>query len=318
MRIVIALGGNALLRRGDPMTTEVQQRNIKIAAEAIAPLAAGHSIVIVHGNGPQVGLLSLQAESYAGAEPYPLDVLDAGTQGMIGYLIQQELRNLLPPDRQVATLLTMITVDPADPAFAHPTKFVGPVYDKDAADKLAAAKGWAFRQDGTAWRRVVPSPEPRRILEIEPISWLLDRGAVVICAGGGGIPTVYPSSAPGVLVGVEAVIDKDLASELLAENLSAELFVMATDVDGVYLDWGTPQQQRLDQVTPDDLAGYQFAAGSMGPKVEAAARFVAKTGGRAAIGSLADIAGIVAGTAGTNVVTDSAHAGAAAGSLTPQ
>jgi carbamate kinase len=313
MRIVIALGGNALLRRGDPMTMQVQRRNVRIAAEAIAPLAAAHSIVMVHGNGPQVGLLSLQAESYAGAEPYPLDVLDAGTQGMIGYLIQQELRSLLPPENQVATLLTMITVDPADPAFAHPAKFVGPVYDKNAADELAAEKGWTFRQDGSAWRRVVPSPQPQRILEIQPITWLLDRGAVVICAGGGGIPTVYPSSGPGALAGVEAVIDKDLASELLAEDVNADLFLMATDVDGVYLDWGTPRQRRLDRVTPEELAGYEFAAGSMGPKVEAAARFAAKTGGRAAIGSLADIAGIVAGTAGTNVVKHSAPAGAALG-----
>jgi carbamate kinase len=303
MRIVIALGGNALLRRSDRMTTEVQRRNIAVAARAIAPLAAEHSIVIVHGNGPQVGLLSLQAESYKGAKPYPLDVLDAGTQGMIGYLIQQELRGLLPPESQVATLLTMIMVDPEDPAFANPAKFVGPVYPKDAADALAAEKGWAFRQDGAAWRRVVPSPEPRRILEIEPITWLLDRGAVVICAGGGGIPTMYPSSGPGALVGVEAVIDKDLASELLAEDVSADLFVMATDVDGVYLHWATTGQRRLSRVTPEELASYEFAAGSMGPKVEAAARFAVKTGRRAAIGSLADIAGIVAGRAGTSVVT---------------
>ncbi len=313
MRIVIALGGNALLRRGDPMTIQVQRRNIRIAAEAIAPLAAGHSIVVVHGNGPQVGLLSLQAEAYTGAEPYPLDVLDAGTQGMIGYLIQQELRSLLPPESQVATLLTMVVVDADDPAFASPVKFVGPVYDKDAADKLAAEKGWAFRQDGSAWRRVVASPEPRQILEIQPITWLLERGAVVICAGGGGIPTVHPSSAPGALVGVEAVIDKDLASELLAEDLGADLFLMATDVDGIYLDWGTPQQRRLDRVTPEELAGHQFAAGSMGPKVEAAARFAAKTGGRAAIGALTDIAGIVAGTAGTNVVTRGAPEGTVPG-----
>ena len=302
MRIVIALGGNALLRRGDPMTIEVQRRNVAIAAEAIAPLAAEHSIVVVHGNGPQVGLLSLQAESYQGAEPYPLDVLDAGTQGMIGYLIQQELRSLLPPKIQVATLLTMIVVDPGDPAFASPTKFVGPVYAKEAADALAAEKGWTFRPDGAAWRRVVPSPEPRSILEIEPITWLLERAAVVICAGGGGIPTVIPSSGPGELVGVEAVIDKDLAGELLAQDVGADLFLMATDVDGVYLGWGTPEQRRLDRVTPADLAGRQFAAGSMGPKVEAAARFASKTGGRAAIGSLADIAGIVAGNAGTSVI----------------
>jgi carbamate kinase len=302
MRIVIALGGNALLRRHDPMTTQVQRANVRIAAKAIAPLAAGHSIVVVHGNGPQVGLLSLQAEAYKGAEPYPLDVLDAGTQGMVGYLIQQELRSLLPPETQVATLLTMITVDPDDPAFSHPSKFVGPVYDKDAADALAAEKGWAFRQDGSSWRRVVPSPEPKRILEIQPISWLLDRGAVVICAGGGGIPTMLSSPDAGVVVGVEAVIDKDLASELLAEDLSADLFLMATDVDGVYLHWGSPEQRRLGQVTPEELAGYEFAAGSMGPKVEAASRFVAKTGRRAAIGSLADITGIVAGTAGTNII----------------
>ena len=316
MRIVIALGGNALLRRGEPMTTDVQRANIRVAAEAIAPLATRHSIVVVHGNGPQVGLLSLQAESYAGAAPYPLDVLDAGTQGMIGYLIQQELRSLLPPECQVATLLTMVVVDPGDPAFAAPTKFVGPVYGKDAADALAAKKGWAFRQDGSAWRRVVPSPEPRQILEIQPISWLLERGAVVICAGGGGIPTMLPSPGPGALSGVEAVIDKDLASELLAEDLGADLFLMATDVDGVYVRWGTPEQRRLGDVTPEDLAGFEFAAGSMGPKVEAAARFVAKTGKRAAIGSLADIAGIVAGTAGTNVVAQKAPADVDPGSLT--
>ena len=304
MRIVIALGGNALLRRSEPMTTEVQRRNVRIAAEAIAPLAAEHSIVVVHGNGPQVGLLSLQAEAYPGAEPYPLDVLDAGTQGMIGYLIQQELRSAMPPERQVVTLLTMIVVDPADPAFAAPTKFVGPVYAEAAADTLAAEKGWTFRQDGQGWRRVVPSPEPRRVLEIEPITWLLDRGAVVICAGGGGIPTMNPSSGPGELVGVEAVIDKDFASELVAEDVGADLFVMATDVDGAYLDWGTTEQRRLAAVTPGELSRYGFAAGSMGPKVEAASRFVTRTGRRAAIGALADITAIVAGEAGTNVVAE--------------
>ena len=302
MRIVIALGGNALLRRSEPMTTEVQRRNVATAAKAIAPMAAEHSIVVVHGNGPQVGLLSLQADAYKSAEPYPLDVLDAGTEGMIGYLIQQELRSLLPTETQVATLLTMIVVDAGDPAFASPTKFVGPVYAKEAADKLAADKGWAFRQDGDAWRRVVPSPEPRKILEIQPITWLLDKGAVVICAGGGGIPTMLPSTDSGELIGVEAVIDKDLAGELLAEDVAADLYLMATDVDGAYVDWGTPRQRRLGRVTPEELASYQFAAGSMGPKAEAAARFAAKTGKRAAIGALGDIAGIVAGEAGTNVV----------------
>jgi carbamate kinase len=299
MRIVIALGGNALLRRSDPMTTEVQRKNVRIAAQAIAPLAAEHSIVIVHGNGPQVGLLSLQAEAYQGAEPYPLDVLDAGTQGMIGYLIQEELRSLLPPESQVATLLTMIEVDPGDPAFANPTKFVGPVYDQEAAQKLGAEKGWAFRQDGSSWRRVVASPQPQRIIEIQPITWLLERGAVVICAGGGGIPT---TSGPGRLTGVEAVIDKDFASELLAEDVGADLFLMATDVDGVYLNWGEPEAQRLDRVSAAELASHEFAAGSMGPKVKAAAMFATNTGQRAVIGALDDIAGIVAGRAGTNVV----------------
>jgi carbamate kinase len=302
MLIVVALGGNALLRRSDPMTTAMQRHNIQIAAQALAPLAAEHSLIVVHGNGPQVGLLSLQAEAYHGAEPYPLDVLDAGTQGMIGYLIQQELRRVLPPERPVVTVLTMITVDPDDPAFTNPTKFVGPVYTQEDADALRQDKGWAFRQDGPAWRRVVPSPQPQQIIEIEPISWLLERGSVVVCAGGGGIPTMRSSTGAGDLTGVEAVIDKDLASELLSEDVGADLFVMATDVDGVYLDWGTPTQRRLGQVTPEELSGCEFAAGSMGPKVDAAVRFVAKTGRRAAIGALADIPRIAAGTAGTNVV----------------
>jgi carbamate kinase len=299
MRIVVALGGNALLQRTDPMTTEVQRRNVRIAAAAIAPLTAEHSVVVAHGNGPQVGLLALQADSYKGAEPYPLDILDAGTQGMIGYLIQQELRNVLPQERPVVTILTMITVDQDDPAFANPTKFVGPIYPKDIAGKLAEEKGWAFRQDGDSWRRVVPSPKPREVVEIEPIRWLVDQGSVVVCAGGGGIPTTHTPSGP--LGGVEAVIDKDFASALLAEDIGADLFVMATDVYGVYVDFGTPQQVRLADVTPADLAGHDFPRGSMGPKVEAAVRFANRTGGRAAIGSLADIAGIVAGTAGTNI-----------------
>jgi carbamate kinase len=301
MRIVIALGGNALLRRSEPMTTATQRHNVGIAARAIAPLALEHSVVVVHGNGPQVGLLSLQAESYTGAEPYPLDVLDAGTQGMIGYLIQQELRGLLPATCQVATMLTMIAVDPDDPAFAKPTKFVGPTYSRIEADKLAARKNWTFRVDGDAWRRVVPSPEPRSVLEIQPIRWLLDRQAVVICAGGGGIPIVRGTAVNGV----EAVIDKDLTGELVARDVGASLFVMATDVDGVYADWGTPGQKRIDWTTPHELSGEEFAAGSMGPKVAAACRFVRHTGRRAVIGSLEDITGIVQGDAGTSVVAGS-------------
>jgi carbamate kinase len=306
MRIVVALGGNALLRRGDPLTTEIQRRNVRIAAEAIAPMAEEHDMVVVHGNGPQAGLLPLQTESFPGAAYYPLDVLDAGAQGMIGYLIQQELRSLLPPRHQVATLLTMVVVDPDDPAFARPAKFVGPVHDKNTADALARARGWTFRRDGAAWRRVVASPEPRQIVEIQSITWLLDRGVVVLCAGGGGVPTMDPSSRPGTLLGVEAVIDKDLASELLAEEVRADLFLMATDVDGVYLHWGSPAQRRLGRVTPEELTCYEFAAGSMEPKVAAATRFAAKTGRRAAIGALADLAAIVAGQAGTNVVPQKA------------
>ena len=303
MRIVIALGGNALLKRGEPMTAEVQRRNVRVAAEAISPLAADHELVVAHGNGPQVGLLALEADAYEAVEPYPLDVLGAETEGMIGYMVEQELGNVLPADTPLATLLTMIEVDPTDPAFDDPTKFVGPVYDQPEADRLTADKGWVFKMDGDRWRRVVPSPLPRRIIEIRPITWLLEHGAIVICAGGGGIPTMFAPNDGSSLIGVEAVIDKDFASELLAEDIRAELFVMATDVDAVYAGWGTAQQERLDRVTPEQLAAHAFPSGSMGPKVDAAVRFVQRTAGRAAIGSLDDIAGIVAGSAGTQVVT---------------
>ena len=302
MRIVIALGGNALLKRGEPMTAEVQRRNVRVAAEAISPLAADHELVVAHGNGPQVGLLALEADAYEAVEPYPLDVLGAETEGMIGYMVEQELGNALPADTPLATLLTMIEVDPTDPAFADPTKFVGPVYDQPEADRLTADKGWVFKMDGDRWRRVVPSPLPKRIIEIRPITWLLEHGAIVICAGGGGIPTMFAPNDGSSLIGVEAVIDKDFASELLAEDIQAELFVMATDVDAVYSGWGTAQQERLGRVTPEQLAAHTFPSGSMGPKVDAAVRFVRRTAGRAAIGSLDDIAGIVAGSAGTQVV----------------
>ncbi|HMK10530.1 MAG TPA: carbamate kinase, partial [Acidimicrobiales bacterium] len=233
--------------------------------------------------------------------PYPLDVLGAETEGMIGYMVEQELGNVLPTETPLATLLTMIEVDPHDPAFEDPTKFVGPVYRKADADRLADEKGWTFKMDGEQWRRVVASPSPNRIIEIRPITWLLEHGVVVICAGGGGIPTMFRSGEPRALVGVEAVIDKDFASELLAEDIGAELFVMATDVDAVYSGWGTPQQERLDRITPAELEAYEFPRGSMGPKVDAAARFVEATGRRAAIGSLNDIEQIVQGRAGTTV-----------------
>ncbi len=302
MRVVVALGGNALLKRGEPMTAEVQRANVRSAAPALAAVARGHELVLSHGNGPQVGLLALQAAAYEQVEPYPLDVLGAQTQGMIGYMIEQELGNILPFEVPFATLLTMIEVDPADPAFGDPTKFVGPVYSKDDADQLAADKGWVFKQDGDTWRRVVPSPQPTRIFEIRPIRWLLEQHTVVICAGGGGIPTMYDPDADRLLVGVEAVIDKDLAGELLAREVEADLYIMVTDVDGVYVDWGTPGQRKLERVTPNDLRELDFAAGSMGPKVEAAIRFVENAGKRAAIGGLEQIEEIVDGSAGTQVV----------------
>jgi carbamate kinase len=302
MRVVVALGGNALLKRGESMTAEAQRANVQVAAPALAEVASNHTLLLSHGNGPQVGLLALQSAAYEEVSPYPLDVLGAETEGMIGYMLEQELGNLLPFEVPLATLLTMIEVDPGDPAFANPTKFVGPIYERDQADAIAAEKGWVFKADGDHWRRVVPSPEPKRIFEIRPIRWLLEKGTLVICAGGGGIPTMYDPDAERTLLGVEAVIDKDLASELLAREAEADLFVMVTDVDGVYVDWGTTDQRKLEKVTPDDLRSLDFAAGSMGPKVEAAARFVERTGMRAAIGGLDEIVEIVEGSAGTQVV----------------
>jgi carbamate kinase len=302
MRVVVALGGNALLKRGEPMTADVQRGNVKTAARALASVAGKHQLVLSHGNGPQVGLLALQAAAFAEVEAYPLDVLGAQTEGMIGYILEQELGNLLPVEVPFATILTMVEVEPSDPAFGNPTKFVGAVYPKPQADQLASEKGWVFKPDGDRWRRVVPSPEPKRIFEIRPIRWLLDKDVVVICAGGGGVPTMYAPDADRTLVGVEAVIDKDLASQLLAREVGADLFVMATDVDGVYTGWGTPEQCRLERVTPSELRELAFAAGSMAPKVEAAVRFVEGTGKQAAIGGLAEIEAIVDGNAGTQVV----------------
>ncbi|MFC0808642.1 carbamate kinase [Ensifer sp. P24N7] len=299
MRVVIALGGNALLKRGEPMTADVQRRNIKIAADAIAPIAAEHQIVITHGNGPQVGLLALQGAAYKPDEAYPLDVLGAETEGMIGYMLEQELGNRLPFEQPLATLLTMVEVEGSDPAFQNPTKFVGPVYDAEEAAKIHQEKGWVFKQDGNKWRRVVPSPIPRRIFEIRPIRWLLDQGTIVICAGGGGIPTMYERDKERVLGGVEAVIDKDLCSALLARELSADLLIMATDAEAVFTDWGTAEQKAIFKTNPEKLGAYSFPAGSMGPKVEAACHFARQTGQTAAIGALQDIGAILKGERGT-------------------
>lgn len=301
MRVVVALGGNALLNRGEPMNANVQRANVRVAAQALAPIASKHQLVISHGNGPQVGLLALQGASYQAVEAYPLDVLGAETEGMIGYMIEQELGNLLPFEVPFATLLTMVEVDADDPGFQNPTKFVGPIYEKSEADRIAAEKGWVFKQDGASWRRVVPSPMPQRIFEIRPVRWLLDHGVIVICAGGGGIPTMYERGATRKLTGVEAVIDKDLCSELLAREVGADLLVMLTDANAVYEDWGKPTQRAIRRTSPGALAGVHFAAGSMGPKVAAACRFAAATGKPAAIGALSDLNRIMAGEAGTTV-----------------
>jgi carbamate kinase len=319
MRVVAALCGNALLRRGQPMTAENQRENIRVAARALLPIALEHDLVLTHGNGPQVGLLSLQNASYRPDEGYPLDILDAETEGMIGYLLEQELGNLLPAGRPMATILTRIVVDPTDPAFRRPTKPIGPVYERDEAERLAAEKGWVIAPDGPKWRRVVPSPDPKEILEIGVIDLLVRQGVIVVCAGGGGIPVV--EIPDGGHVGIEAVIDKDFAGTLLATLLHADAFLMLTDVDAAYEGWGTPQARPIRESTPDDMEALEFAAGSMGPKVRAACRFVRGNGGFAAIGSLADAARLLRREAGTVVaapVRVAAVAAAAAGPLRSQ
>ncbi|MBX9346248.1 carbamate kinase [Chromobacterium piscinae] len=306
MRVVVALGGNALQRRGEAMTADNQRANVKVAAEQLAAVTRlGHNLVMCHGNGPQVGLLGLQNDAYARhvdekVTPYPLDVLGAQTEGMIGYMVEQELGNVLPFEVPIATILTQTEVDANDPAFQNPTKFVGPVYSKDEAEKLAADKGWAVKADGQYYRRVVPSPKPKRIFEMRPIKWLIEKGAVVIAAGGGGIPTMYQGDK---LVGVEAVIDKDLASALLAREIDADYFVIATDVKSVFVGWGTPEAKAIRQAHPDEMDKLGFAAGSMGPKVEAACEFARLTGKKAVIGALEDIEKIVKGEAGTVIST---------------
>ena len=305
MRVVAALGGNALLRRGQTATIENQRANAGVACDHLAAIALRHELVISHGNGPQIGLLALEEAAYEAVADAPLDVLGAETQGMIGYLIEQELGNRMPFEKPFATLLTMIEVDPADPAFANPTKPIGPLYATAEADKLAAERGWVFKPDGDSLRRVVPSPVPRRIFEHRPIRWLLEQGCVVICAGGGGIPTAYERN--GRLIGVEAVIDKDHASALLAGDIKADVLMMATDAPGVFVGFGTDHQRLIRRANPDTLLAEhaaEFPAGSMRPKVTAACDFARATGKPAVIGALADIEQMLAGTAGTSVTTE--------------
>jgi carbamate kinase len=309
MRVVVALGGNALLRRGQELSAENQRHNARAACEALAQVAADTELVVAHGNGPQVGLLALQGSAYTAVETYPLDVLGAQTEGMIGYMLEQELGNALPFERHIATLLTMIEVDRDDPAFGEPTKPIGPIYTAEEAARLQAKKDWTFKPDGDSMRRVVPSPLPKRIFGIAAIRALLEGGWIVICAGGGGIPTTYSDEAalPGRrLEGVEAVIDKDMASALLAIEIGADALLIVTDVDAVYADWGTPQQRPIRNATPEELSGSEFAAGSMGPKVRAACWFAERTGQFAAIGSIADTEALLRGEAGTRVAASTA------------
>lgn len=299
MKIVIALGGNALLKRGEPMTAENQRENVKTACAQIARVYDGNQLIITHGNGPQVGLLALQNNAYKEVPMYPLDVLGAETAGMIGYMLQQELSNTVPGSASIVTVLTQIQVDPKDPAFQKPSKPVGPVYSKEEADKIAAEKGWTMAPDNDKYRRVVASPKPVNIFGLEPLKTLIDNKYIVVCGGGGGIPTWVDDK--GKQHGAEAVIDKDLATALLATLIDADLFVIATDVDGAYLDWGKPEQKRIALAAPDAALAFGFASGSMGPKIEAAANFAKATGKDAVIGALADIEQIVAGKAGTRI-----------------
>ena len=298
MLVVIALGGNALLRRGEPLTAQNQRENVKTAARSIARvISAGHQVVVTHGNGPQVGLLALQGAAYKPEEAYPLDVLGAETEGMIGYLIEQELENALPGDQPVATLLTQVEVDARDPAFKTPTKPVGPVYEKAQAEKIAEARGWTIAADGKNYRRVVASPSPVSIPDTGVIRLLLEHGVIVICAGGGGIPVVRRSD--GSMIGIEAVIDKDRASALLASKLGADALLLLTDVDAVYADWDTPQQTAIGHISLDGIRAMDLASGSMRPKAEAACDFVEASDGYAGIGSLADALDILDRRAGT-------------------
>jgi carbamate kinase len=299
MRIVAALGGNALLKRGERPDSDIQEHNVEIAIAALAPLARDHEVVITHGNGPQVGVLALESASDPSlSHPYPLDTLGAETQGLIGYWLAQALQNHLP-DRLVAALVTQTVVDRNDPAFDHPTKFVGPVYEEAELRAISDERGWSVAPDGDRWRRVVASPRPVRIVETPVIRLLLDAGAVIVCAGGGGIPV--SESPAGGLTGVEAVIDKDLTTALLAEQLDADAFLVLTDVDAVYRGFGTPAAERITDTTAAELRRFPFPAGSMGPKIDAVCRFVEGTAGFAAIGSLADAAAILEGTRGTRI-----------------
>ena len=293
MLVVAALGGNALLRRGESLDAETQRRNAHAAAHALAPVAAANDLVVTHGNGPQVGLLAETSDPAA----WPLDVLGAESEGMIGYVLEQELRSALP-GRDVASLLTLTIVEAADPAFGRPTKPVGPVHSAARRSALRE-RGWALVAEAGGVRRVVPSPEPREVLGLAAVTRLVGDGMVVVCAGGGGVPVVRRHDR---LEGVEAVVDKDLTAALLARAIGADALLLLTDVPGIYADPAADPPQVVRALAPGHLHALDLAAGSMGPKAQAAARFAAG-GGIAAIGALEDAAAILAGDAGTQVLT---------------
>ena len=296
-RLVVALGGNALLRRVEPPTIEIQRSNARLAAEALAPLTRNHDLVITHGNGPQIGLLALQQEKDLSRQRMPLDVLGAESEGLIGYLLELELRRALP-SREIATVLTLVQVDSGDEELNRPTKPIGPVYDAREWKRIARDTGWQFVRDGAGWRRAVPSPRPVRILQLDTVTTLLDRSIIPICAGGGGVPiTIEGPEGP---VGVEAVIDKDWTSARLAADLSADMLVMLTDVDAVYRDWGGPNAVPLESISADQAKELDLPDGTIGPKVAAALWFVTAGGRTAAIGSLSAASAIVNGSAGTH------------------
>ncbi|NBE50292.1 carbamate kinase [Streptomyces boluensis] len=301
MRIVVALGGNALARRGEPMTADHLRANVKASCEALAGLAGEHEVVITHGNGPQVGLLALQNLAYQDVAAYPLDILGAETQGMIGYVIQQELTNALGGAREVAALLTTTEVDEADPAFAHPTKLIGPMYSAHDAADAAAQYRWTIARDGAGFRRVVPSPHPVRIVQAPLVRTLLENGRLVVCVGGGGVPV--KTDAKGRQTGLQAVVDKDAASAALAADLSADMLVMLTDGDYVSENWGTPEQRDILTASPEAISELAFAEGSMKPKVDAAVR-VAQAGGRVLIGPLDRLDDLLARRVGTEIRPD--------------
>lgn len=299
MRIVIALGGNALLKRGEPMHYEVQLANVRMACQQIAKVLPGNELIITHGNGPQVGLIALQQNAYTDVPMYPLDAIGAESVGMIGYMIARELTNVVPRSITVTNVLTQTEIDPNDPAFKQPTKPIGPIYTKEEAERLSQTNGWTMASDNDKFRRVVASPNPQRILGLSALKTLIENGHLVVCCGGGGVPVYFDQK--GQLIGAEAVIDKDLASSLLAISVNADLFVIATDVDGVYTDWGKPSQSLIRQIDAISLRKLTFARGSMAPKVEATCRFVEKTGKAAIIGALDQIEKIIDGKSGTLV-----------------